>query len=86
MRRRRYNNFKSNYYERPYYIYNNNYNDFISYNNNYNDSISYNNNHNDCKIEDLNIIMLDEKASNSIENANFGFEFENSVIIKHTIN
>ena len=26
--------------------------------------------------------MLDEKASDNIENANFGFEFENSIITK----
>ena len=50
-------------------------------------SISYTNfnkSNNDisCNIDNINIIKLNLKASNYIENANFGFEFENSINTK----
>ena len=45
---------------------------------------NFNKSNNDiyCNIDNINIIKLKLKASDYIENANFGFEFENSINTK----
>ena len=62
---------RNNFFKRKFKFNSNRYTNFNKPNN----DIS-------CNIDNINIIKLNKKASDYIENANFGFEFENSINTK----